>query len=174
MKFIKISTLRSFVDLNAAICRGASCSLPLARRDAHTVSLPLSLSLALSRFRSSCVRLFKVCVRSAFVYTQPRYSYAATPQAPAYRALLPKAAGRGLSVRSLIAAGQRYRDIVIDDCTVQVVQMRNASLCVLHKTLLASVISCTFDCAPATHCCNTLAIPRDVPIVLTIDRQCNS
>lgn len=147
----------------------------------RALSLSLSLSLALSRFRSSCVRLFKVCVRSAFVYTQPRYSYAATPQAPAYRAMLPQvsdcrreAAGRGLSVRSLIAAGQRYRDIVIDDCTVQVVQMRNASLCVLHKALLASVISCTFDCAHATHCCNTLAIPCDVPIVLTIDRQCNS
>lgn len=46
MKFIKISTLRSFVDLNAAICRGASCSLTLARRDAHSDSLPLSLLLS--------------------------------------------------------------------------------------------------------------------------------
>lgn len=67
MKFIKISTLRSFVDLNAAICRGTSRSLTLARTDAHSISL--SLPLALSRFRSSCVCLFKVCVCSAFVYT---------------------------------------------------------------------------------------------------------
>lgn len=111
MKFIKISTLRSFVDLNAAICRGASCSLPLARRDAHSISL--ALSLALSRFRSSCVRLFKVCVRSAFVYTQPRYSYAATPQAPAYRALLPQASGRRQQ-----AGGSRQRLISqIVDCS---------------------------------------------------------
>lgn len=152
MKFIKISTLRSFVDLNAAICRGASCSLPLARRDAHTVSLPLSLLLSPDLGQVVCA--FLRCASAQRLFTPSHVTH--TQRLPKHPLIVhcchrPQAAGRGLSVRSLIAAGQRYRDIVIDDCTVQVVQMRNASLCVLHKTLLASVISCTFDCAPATR-----------------------